>query len=1131
MPVPDRPSAAPLTPRLAALLPALALALSPLVVPHALVLALLWLAQPAYAAGIAHLRQRLDPAMPGGDAARRLWPWTVQFTSVSLVLAALVVAPLEWLLRGGGLAAVLVLSAGSVFALLALAHLWRPLGLLWVWSEARPLRSSAGTALQRCQRFAARRLRPGSILDLLAVLGLLALLAAQAGIALGVDRLADLPRIALVVLNAALLTPLLHGLQHALAERIALTPLRADPVPAPAAASDAQTAVTASPAPAADATPPDDSAALYAAARAGQVDSALQRIGLGADPHAPPPADDRDQRSLATLAALLPDLRLLRALIAARVDLNHASAGITPLLAATRDSWAGRHDAVMTLLANGADPRIADAQGRTALHGAALSTDPDIAALLLDAGALIDALDRDGQSPLALACGAGNWRLARFLLERGARAEPERGQPALIAAAGGEDDPAGVQLLLKHRARVDARGTLGRTALMAAALSGNAEVAKALIAAGAAIDARDEHGVTALMEAARSGADAVIDVLAARSPDANARDASGRSVLTIACRSRRADVGTLRRLLALGADPLATDPQGRRALDDALQTGRWRLVALLDPAYPIPASIAEALAQDAPAADAGATDAASAPDATADAPDADDIARRLALGDRIAPDALFAHALDAAQRGELDRLQAVALHAAPQELRDAAGRPLLDHLLAQGPAHAAAVRRLLDLGAPCGGMRLARHLQACLDARAAAPAHERLALDLLERGADPFAPATGRETALHLALRLDWLALAEALLARGCNPEARDPRGWTPLYLACTLGFEPGVRLLVRAGADPEARAADGQTPLGLALSVGRKDLAHWLRWTRWTPPHRALRDTDLIAAAALGDTGAVDRLVGLGLSREAVDAQGCTALLRAAGAGHADTVRRLLQLGLDPGRAAHSGATALSAAVSMRRLEVIDALLDGGAVVDQRLPNGVTALMVAAALGLPDAATRLLRAGAAVDARDARDGTALHAAAQFVARSAAHAEAGAILRTLLDAGAPAAAVDHDGLDPLCLLLGAQLDAGVTLDDAALSQHVRTLLAHGAGFEARDPRGFGALHLAALHGLGRCIHVLMAAGADPQRQDSIGRRPADIALMRGFVDLATQLRPGAGGDAPSIARFLSQPPR
>src|SRR3546814_11904733 len=74
------------------------------------------------------------------------------------------------------------------------------------------------------------------------------------------------------------------------------------------------------------------------------------------------PADDeRDQRSLPVLAAVLPDLRLLRALIANRVDVNAAHHGMTPLLAATRDSWHGRPAAVMTLLANGADQRATDA--------------------------------------------------------------------------------------------------------------------------------------------------------------------------------------------------------------------------------------------------------------------------------------------------------------------------------------------------------------------------------------------------------------------------------------------------------------------------------------------------------------------------------------------------------------------------------------------------------------------------------------------------------------------------------------------------------------------------------------------------------------------------------------------------
>src|SRR3546814_5426975 len=65
-------------------------------------------------------------------------------------------------------------------------------------------------------------------------------------------------------------------------------------------------------------------------------------------------------------------------------------AGMTPLLAATRDSWHGRPDAVMTLLANGADPRATDAEGNTPLHFAARSSDPGVAALLRDAAAELE---------------------------------------------------------------------------------------------------------------------------------------------------------------------------------------------------------------------------------------------------------------------------------------------------------------------------------------------------------------------------------------------------------------------------------------------------------------------------------------------------------------------------------------------------------------------------------------------------------------------------------------------------------------------------------------------------------------------------------------------------------------------
>jgi ankyrin repeat protein len=66
----------------------------------------------------------------------------------------------------------------------------------------------------------------------------------------------------------------------------------------------------------------------------------------------------------------------------------------------------------MTLLANGADARASDNEGNTPLHHAARSTDPAVAALLLDAGAHVDAINGEGtarwRSPAAPATGA--WR-------------------------------------------------------------------------------------------------------------------------------------------------------------------------------------------------------------------------------------------------------------------------------------------------------------------------------------------------------------------------------------------------------------------------------------------------------------------------------------------------------------------------------------------------------------------------------------------------------------------------------------------------------------------------------------------------------------------------------------------------
>ncbi|MEG3050737.1 MAG: ankyrin repeat domain-containing protein, partial [Thermomonas sp.] len=649
---------------------------------------------------------------------------------------------------------------------------------------------------------------------------------------------------------------------------------------------------------------------LYVAARNGRVEKALQLLDAGADPNLAPEAGARDRRGLPVLAAVLPDLRLLRALIERGADVNTMHAGMNPLLAATRDSWHGRPEAVMTLLANGADPRATDADGNTPLHHAARSSDPGVAALLRDAGAEMEALNHEGVSPLGTACSAGNWRLARFLLERGAKTEPTGGQPVLLAAAGTEeDDSAGVQLLLRHKARVDARDGRGRSALHEAAFAGHAGICEALLDAGADANARDGEGRTPLLDAARTGAIPVLELLVTAKADVHASDGQGGNALHLACSAEAPSAAMVRRLLELGVDPRATDAQGQGAIDVAASLGRWTLVAALDPQRALPVSM-------------DADDAASP-----------DRPPQLLLRERLLEDAgesELTALLPLLARGDLDGLLCDAeiaespvrvawllghganpearVHAAPMPVRAA---------LARGTAGIDNARLLFARGgSPAGAGGLACYLGACLaegftDARGQA-----FAMELLERGADPYAPSPAGDPPVALAVRLHWPRLLQRLVAHGVDLDARDSHGVSALHLAAALGRLDELKQLVAAGAAPDRRAADGQTPLGVALAAGRRDLAGWLDWRGWRLPRRPLQPADLPAAAIVGDLDAVRRLLDLGLPVDAVDSQGCSALLRAAGGGHRALVELLLERGADPTRAANTGATPLSAAV-----------------------------------------------------------------------------------------------------------------------------------------------------------------------------------------------------------------------
>jgi uncharacterized protein len=76
--------------------------------------------------------------------------------------------------------------------------------------------------------------------------------------------------------------------------------------------------------------------------------------------------------------------------------------------------------------------------------------------------------------------------------------------------------------------------------------------------------------------------------------------------------------------------------------------------------------------------------------------------------------------------------------------------------------------------------------------------------------------------------------------------------------------------------------------------------------------------------------------------------------------------------------------------------------------------------------------------------------------------------------------------------------------------------------------DVQDQRGMTVLHLAAMHGLLRIVQRLIREGAQRAARDALGRTPHDLALLRGFIDVASEFETQRN-QTPSMARFLRDP--
>jgi uncharacterized protein len=220
-----------------------------------------------------------------------------------------------------------------------------------------------------------------------------------------------------------------------------------------------------------------------------------------------------------------------------------ASLTMPPMLKAAKQ---GNLEAVKQLLDQGEDPDVAAKNGVTPLFAAAGNGDTVMLEALMAHGANVNAAVfstfvyegetvAQGCTPLMAALAVKRYENAAILMEHGAdvKAVNSSGVDALIIAAANASQDMVNALLEKGAlptAKVNQDFTIkgqpvvkGATALLAAADTGEAEIINALIHAGAEVDDPTENGVTPLMVAGAKGHIEAAKVLVFYGADVNAR--------------------------------------------------------------------------------------------------------------------------------------------------------------------------------------------------------------------------------------------------------------------------------------------------------------------------------------------------------------------------------------------------------------------------------------------------------------------------------------------------------------------------------------------------------------------------------------------------------------------------------
>ncbi|NOY61603.1 MAG: hypothetical protein GXP10_00370, partial [Gammaproteobacteria bacterium] len=453
---------------------------------------------------------------------------------------------------------------------------------------------------------------------------------------------------------------------------------------------------------------------------------------------------------------------------------------------------------------------------------------------------------------------------------------------------------------------------------------------------------------------------------------------------------------------------------------------------------------------------------------------------------------------------------------------------------------------------------------------------------LLSAGSDVNNAGQQGETALIAAIRYGHIDAALLLLDNGASPSARMQGGrfdeggdYTPLMFVARHGlldrdidgnWSGLAQALIDKGADPSVRRWNGEDALAIAREHGMSDVVALLEHASGSDGSRQMaratssgashiNPVQLFVAIKYGHAGEVESLLSQGVSVNATDGVGKSALTVAAEGGQKQIVELLLSKDADVNKRSYQGWQPLMAAAGSGHADIVKTLLAAGADVRAANNRDETALHEGVKSGSAAVVRLLLESGAPVDAQslaDRHDATGSFTALMYAAQRGSRGGQGdwqEIAQLLLDNGAnanikrpngeTALAIARKQNHPELVALLAPQDGGEAVASSAAAAApvvsgraapqilqvarfgqqaaLRSLLRDGADVESRDDAGNSALIVAAGAGHAAVVDMLLQAGADSNAANSDGDTALIAAAEKGYVDVLRALN-SAGGD-------------